>query len=215
MQEQLRSVTTLEHDDGVGNATDAFRRATFHWAQSTKRMVESSNALSLNAKVAFAALADIEYARDMLDKLFVPAASKVPAGVSDHNSTITAKAVQESVSKLATRVATLPCCDHGAANSRLQAHVDEIVGAPPIVRSGQVQVMREGQWKWEDPPKPWPAPHRGADLSAPVQPRNGKMLWAGVDCPACPSKASQRCQKDDGGFVEKPHKERKTLAEQA
>jgi hypothetical protein len=61
---------------------------------------------------------------------------------------------------------------------------------------------------------PRPQVHRGADLSAPVVSKNGKMLWAGVDCPSCPSKATQRCQKDGGGFIEKPHPQRKSIAEQ-
>lgn len=55
--------------------------------------------------------------------------------------------------------------------------------------------------------------HRGADLGVPVHPKNGKMLWAGVDCPACPSRATQRCRKDDGAFIEKPHQPRKEMAE--
>ncbi len=53
--------------------------------------------------------------------------------------------------------------------------------------------------------------HRGVDLSAPVISKNGKMRWALVDCPVCPSKVTQRCQKPDGGFVEKPHQARKDI----
>lgn len=62
--------------------------------------------------------------------------------------------------------------------------------------------------------KPEPGSHRGADLSTPVWPKNGKMLWAGMDCPVCPSKAGQRCQKDEGVLIEKPHQPRKSISEQ-
>jgi len=47
------------------------------------------------------------------------------------------------------------------------------------------------------------------DLNAPVYPKAGKALWAGISCPACPSKANKRCQKADGSPLEKPHAERK------
>lgn len=56
-----------------------------------------------------------------------------------------------------------------------------------------------------------PHSHRGADLSTPIISKNGKMLWASVDCPTCPSKATQRCQKVNGEFMEKPHQARKDL----
>lgn len=48
------------------------------------------------------------------------------------------------------------------------------------------------------------------DLSAPVRAKGGKMLWAESDCPACPSKAHERCRAADGTFKEKPHEERKS-----
>lgn len=57
--------------------------------------------------------------------------------------------------------------------------------------------------------------HPVADLSAPVWPKNGKMLWAGTDCPVCPSVAGERCQKDEtafGKYIEKPHPQRKAQA---
>lgn len=47
------------------------------------------------------------------------------------------------------------------------------------------------------------------DLNAPVYPKAGKALWAGIKCPVCPSKANKRCQKPDGSPMEKPHAERK------
>lgn len=47
------------------------------------------------------------------------------------------------------------------------------------------------------------------DLNAPVYPKGGKALWAGIKCPVCPSKANKRCQKADGSPLEKPHAERK------
>lgn len=154
----------LESDDGV-NAEDLFRRAAFSWAMSTKKLVESSVALGANTKIAYAALVDIEYARDLLDKLFVPTSAKVPAAFTERASTITAKSVKKSVTDLADRVVTLT----------------------------------------------EPQVHRGVDLSAPVHSKNGKMLWADVDCPVCPSKAHQRCRRDDGAFMEKPHPPRKDI----
>lgn len=48
-----------------------------------------------------------------------------------------------------------------------------------------------------------------ADLTAPVYPKGGKAAWAGIKCPVCPSKVSQRCQKADGSPLEKPHTERR------
>lgn len=47
------------------------------------------------------------------------------------------------------------------------------------------------------------------DLTAPVYPKAGKALWAGINCPVCPSKANKRCQNGDGSLREKPHVERK------
>jgi len=56
-----------------------------------------------------------------------------------------------------------------------------------------------------------PATHKKStlDLYAPVYPKGGKALWAGIKCPVCPSKANKRCQKSDGSPLEKPHAERK------
>ena len=188
------------NDDGVSRE-DIFRRATFDWARSTKRLVESSAQLADHTRVAYAALVDIEYARDLLDRLFIPLASKVPAGFSDKNSTLTAQSVKDSVSGLAERMSWA---------SKVQAHVDDIVGAPPIVRTPEPKDDRE----WLDITKP-SQNLRVTDLSAPVWPKKGKMLWAAHDCPVCPSKAGQRCQKDDGGFLEKPHQPRKDIGDKA
>jgi hypothetical protein len=49
-----------------------------------------------------------------------------------------------------------------------------------------------------------------SDLNTPIYPsKSGRALWAGIKCPACPSKVNQRCQKSDGSPLEKPHAERK------
>lgn len=47
------------------------------------------------------------------------------------------------------------------------------------------------------------------DLSAPVHPKGGKALWAGIACPECRVGANRRCQKSDGTPMEKPHIRRK------
>lgn len=164
-------------DDDGARVEDSFRRAAFSWAVSTKRLVESSAGLTPKTRVAYAALVDIEYARSLLDDLFIPETAKVPAGVTDVASKVTAKSIQESVQGLATRIVTTPL---------------HVVPDPAPVK---------------------PQAHRGADMSAPVYPKDGKMMWAGFDCPGCPSKAAQRCQKEDGTFIEKPHAARKKLAE--
>lgn len=183
--QQHSGANTLEHDDGI-RAEDMFRRAAFRWAQSTKLLVESSTALGLNTKVAHAALEDIEYARDLLVDLFMPKASKVPAAFADRPNPLSAGEVRACVSDLAKRVITIPVCV-----------VDECVTpTSPPVRAPRT-----------------PQQHRGSDLSAPVYSKNGKMLWANIDCPMCPAKATQRCQKDDGGPLEKPHPQRKVEAE--
>lgn len=178
---QLNDESILE-DDGI-RVEDSFRRAAFSWAVSTKRLVESSAGITPRTRVAYAALVDIEYARDLLDTLFIPSASKVPAGVTDRATTVTVDSVKESVSGLAKRIATTPIY---------------LVPDPKTVKA------KEGKQV-----------HRGSDMSLPVYPKNGKMMWAGFDCPQCPSKATQRCQKDDGEFMEKPHTPRKNLADQA
>jgi len=199
--EQVHSVAVLEHDDGVGNPEDAFRRATFNWALSTKKMVELSNALGKNPRVARAALADIEYAREMLDKLYVPVTTKTPAAFADGRSLITAPEVQESVSGLAARIIALPLSRAGDSECvRLCDH--EVSGRHSArCQAGETFASKPAQSR------------RAADLSASVHPKNGKMLWAGIDCPVCPSVATQRCRKDDGVFIEKPHAPRKELAD--
>lgn len=53
------------------------------------------------------------------------------------------------------------------------------------------------------------------DWSLPVQPKHGKMSWAARDCTECVAKATERCRTLSGEFMEKPHPERKTIAEQA
>jgi hypothetical protein len=185
---QLSNVTDHESDDdGVIRTEDSFRRAAFVFAGAAKRLAESSAKLGPTTKVAHPALVDIQHARDLLDSLFLPGASKVPAD-ADRPNNLTAEAVKGSVSDLATRI---------------QSHVDDIVGAPPIVRFRFDGGAEDNK----------PQVHRGVDLNAPVHPKNGKMLWAGVDCPVCPSKATQRCRKDDGTFIEKPHPPRKDTAE--
>ena len=77
------------------------------------------------------------------------------------------------------------------------------ITAPPVVVS-------------EIPPLPAPSNmFKGVDLSAPVHSKGSKMLWADHDCTVCPSKASQRCQKSSGEFLEKPHPQRKNISEGA
>lgn len=174
---QLHSVTTLEHDDG-SRAEDLFRRAAFSFASAAKKLADSSVGLGSNTKVAYAALVDIEYARDALDNLFMPKVSKAPADATDRATSLTAQSVRESVSGLAERI----------SSSSLR-----VVPEPEDVAA--------------------PQSHRGIDLGAPVYPKAGKMLWAGIDCSVCPSKASQRCQRNDGSSMEKPHSQRKVQAE--
>lgn len=176
MSTQLHdNATNLESDDGA-RVEDSFRRAAFNWAIATKRLAESSAALGVNTRVPYAALVDIEYARDNLDGLFIPKVAKVPAGSTEKPTNITAESVRNCVSGLATRMVTLPVGE----SSKPKAKV-----------------------------------HHSTDLSAPVHSKNGKMLWADVHCPACPSMANQRCQRDDGAFLEKPHPQRKSISEQA
>lgn len=134
-------------------------------------MVDTSAAIGPNTRVAYAALADIEYARDLLDKLVMPQPARVPTG----HLLITAVDIRDSVEDLIARI--------NAPSRHLMVLPD--VGVTIT--------------------------HPKVDLSAPVHPAHGKMSWAGVDCPKCSSKAGQRCQKSDGGFVEKPHKERKEI----
>lgn len=179
MQALPSNTTVDDSDDGV-RPEDLFRRATFHWAVATKDMVARSVALSPTTKVARAALADIKYARDMLDDLFVPTAVKPPA-VQEGETFVKAEEVKQSVSDLAARL-------------DVPLHL-----VPPLPETEEPEVAQM---------------HRGVDLSAPVYPKGGKMLWAGVDCPTCESKAEQRC-RTDGRFMEKPHAARKALAEKA
>jgi hypothetical protein len=163
-----------------------FRRAAFRWAQSTKLLVESSTALGPNTKVAHAALEDIEYAKDLLGAMFMPKASKIPAAYADRPTELTVAEVQDSVGGLAARIVTMR--PNEVRKTPFNARV-EPAPRPKVVDQ--------------------PRTHRGVDLSAPVISKGGKMLWATIDCPACPSKATQRCQKDGGVFIEKPHTQRK------
>lgn len=228
--QQHSGTNTLEHDDGV-RIEDMFRRATFRWAHATKMMVESSAALGPNTKVAHSALEDIEYARDLLLHLFMPKASKIPAAYADRPVALTSREVRDSVSELAARVAATvppaeffeedePVADVVAAFER----ANKTVTVLPMVRKTpfnarvqhRVPVCAVDERVTPDSP-PVPVPkkskvHPIADLHAPVRSKGDKMLWADIDCPVCPAKASQRCKKSDGGPVEKPHDPRKILA---
>lgn len=196
---QLDRVETSDQDYGASRE-DVFRRATFHWAQSTKRMVESSLALGMSARVAHAALADIEHARTMLDKLFVPPATKAPAQLSDNDKTVTAKAVQESVSGMVARIIAFPT-PYDPPHP-VGVYHNQVIAPPEL-----------GQWVYTS--KHETKPHDAGDLNGPVWPKDGKMLWAGVDCPTCHVKAGQRCQThSDGKPRPKPHESRKRIAEQ-
>ncbi|HEY6021173.1 MAG TPA: hypothetical protein VIY48_15090 [Candidatus Paceibacterota bacterium] len=239
MIEQLQK--TAPEEESL-RAEDSFRRAAFNWALSTKRLVESSNGLGANTKVAYAALVDIEYARDLLDKLFVPPVAK--ALTLENKDCVTKEEVQKSVSGLASRIVTPPVRERNTPfnyrrehviAARVQAHVDDIVGAPPIVRQGQqsteVGDIPSGEglftpWVADTPiridlaikesrPTRDPQNYRGTDLSAPVYSKNGKMEWADRNCTFCNAKANQRCQKPDGTFIEKPHPQRKKTHEVA
>jgi len=136
---------------------------------STKRLVEAAGTLG-NTKVAHAALADIEYASEMLNKLFIPLSNKVVG----EPIRVTADDVRASVSGVAARIVT-----------------------PAVVVCGVNETQDQTTYS------------RKLDLSAPVHAKGGKMLWAEADCPACPSKAHERCRQADGTFREKPHEERK------
>lgn len=231
MQEQLNS--PVLDDERSGRAEDAFRRATFNWALATKKMVESAAALPSHTRVARTALVDIEYARDMLDDLYMP-----PVAKGEHVE-IRAGDVKRTVSKLHGRVADAAREPHRQTpfNARMEPLKARV---PEQVRREIANAHRDdfdpntavAIPPWDAATKPMaslaeayadallgdskPARKRQAvDLSAPVHARNGKMLWANIDCPSCPSKASQRCQKPDGGFVEKPHTARENLAKQA
>lgn len=205
--EQPSNLISLDPDDGA-RVEDHFRRATFGWAVATKRMVESSAHLTRTTRVPPTALEDIEWAKDLLDTLFVPDRVK-PPGLPEGHEPVTATEVQESVSKLSWRMT-----DWAA----IQEHVDNIVEAPPILRTPppkEPQPISIAPTKGRGPlvnmnekadPSPW---------NAPVWPKGDKMLWAGLDCPSCSSVAGQRCQRADGAFMEKPHRDRKSLAEAA
>lgn len=168
---QPNNATAHERDDDGVRAEDSFRRAAFLFARAAEKLAASSTILGPNTKVAHSALVDIKHARDILDKLFMPAALKASPAFADTFDNFTADVVRKSVSSLAKRI---------------EATTDE------------VRTIKY---------------NRGADLSAPVRPKQGKMLWAGVDCPVCPSIAGQRCRKEDGTFSEKPHPQRKSIAE--
>lgn len=177
---QTNDVDILRSDDGVGSVEDLFRRASFHWAVSTKRLVESSAALGKNTRVAYSALADIAYARDLLSKLHLPLVAKAPDRHSSNVDSLTAESVLGCVADLVARA--------------------EIVSVPVSTLSKR---------------KRNPKDHSGADLTAPVWPKNGKMLWSGVDCPMFPSVAGERCRKENGDFIEKPHHQRKPVVSKA
>ncbi len=198
MLELVHDRSKSENDDGV-RPEDMFRRATFGWALATKKMVEASLALGVNSRAARAALADIEYACEALDKMFVPLMDKKHLALQGDKVNATKEGLISSATGVVKRVESMPCCSRGEANSRLQSHVDDIVGAPPIARFNQAGSLKRVR--------------RGVDLSSPVHPKGGKMKWAGVDCPSCPSKVNQRCQNSDGGFVEKPCSQRKVLGD--
>ena len=174
----LLSKVSSENDEGI-RSEDYFRRAAFDWARYTKRLVEASAGLGANSKVAHAALVDIEHARTMLDKLFMPSAMKTPAGLDGETNKLTAEEVRQSVSDLSMRILTTPTVVPAAEVRKTP--FNSSVGS----KARQV-----------------------TDLSAPVYPKGDKMLWAGVDCPSCPSKATERCRREDGVFMEKPHVQR-------
>lgn len=189
---QYRHLSLVENDED-GSKEDLFRRAAFGWAAATKRLVESSMTLGSGTRVAYTALVDIEYARDLLSKLFVPVAGKMPEGVSEVQR-VTPESVRCAVAELAERVA-------------------ETVEQPPVRDLiAEMQASPYNQDLLSALPKP---KHKGLDLSAPVHPRGSLMLWAGVDCSICPSKATERCQKENGEYQEKPHPERKRIAGKA
>jgi hypothetical protein len=175
-----------ESDDGV-KSEDLFRRAAFGWALATKRLVDASRMLSRNSKVVYPALADIEYARELLDKLVLPIAVKVPAPQEDRINALTPQLVRDSVSVLVSK-----------ANSALG------VEEPKNAQTDAIVVVPEE-----------PQISRGVDLAAPVYPRGSKMLWTTVRCNYCGVEPHQRCKNDDGRFIEKPHPSRKNVAEAA
>lgn len=161
-------------EDGL-RKEEVFRRATFNWAISTKKLVEASAGLGNSTKVTRAALADVEYARDLLDGLFLPSTVRGTAASSaqEDKAMINASEVRKSVSDFINRISS-----------------QGLIVLPPQL---DIKIVDS---------------RRGIDLSAPVHSKNGKMLWADNDCPACPSKAHERCRRPDGGFIEKPHKQR-------
>lgn len=213
MSSTSHNSATLDRDDGV-RVEDLFRRAAFDFARTTARLVESSRALGRNTKVPYSALVDIEHARDLISGLIMPSVSKVPAAFADRENTIlTTGDIRDCVSDLAgkVRTATAPPCPHDL----VQEHVhDNILHSPPIVRTPlprDVALARLDEAPL--PPKKRSKVRHTMDLNLPVRSRNGKMLWADIDCPDCPSVATKRCQKDDGSPIEKPHPSRKTLAD--
>lgn len=192
---QVHSVMVLDEGNEVSGrpecrAEDVFRRATFAWAMAAKKMAASSAALGSTTKVSSAALADIAYVRDVVASMHMPAAKP---GSTDDRPPVTAVELRDSISNLVNRIEPEPW--------RVSQHVSE---APPVVDDQPAKKS-----------SPRPKNHRGRDLSAPVYSKAGRMLWAKVDCPVCPSKATERCQKPDGTFSEKPHEPRKTIVEEA
>ena len=94
----LLRAAPAEHDDG-SRVEDQFRRAAFNWAMSTKRLVESAGALG-STRVAHAALADIEYASEMLNKLFIPRSNRIVG----EPAKVTADDVRASVAGVTERI---------------------------------------------------------------------------------------------------------------
>lgn len=193
---QLDRVATAEHDEG-STREDVFRRATFNWALATKKMVDSSNALGMSARVAHAALVDIENARAMLEELFIPVATKSPAVLSDNDKTVTSASVQESVSGMVARILTFP---------QPEPPNDGLFTPYVVDTPHRIDAVIE---KYHQPP------HLATNLANAVWPKDGKLLWAGIDCPTCHVKAGQRCQtQSDGKPRAKPHESRKRITEQ-
>lgn len=189
MSDKLDAV--LEHDDGA-RAQDLFRRAAFNWALSTKKLAEASAVLTPTQRVAPTALADIRWAKDLLGGLFMP---EPTSGIG---YTITTKEIVQETAALLRRAAVPPLVPMQVAKET----------AADVYLEAAAEEVRE-QWARKKKSK---AP---LDLSAPVHSKDGKMLWADINCSDCPSKATERCRKEDGGFREKPHAGRIVMAEKA
>lgn len=177
----------LEHDDGA-RAQDLFRRAAFNWALSTKKLAEASAALTPTQKVAPTALADIRWAKDLLGGLFMP------ESVRGVDYTITTNDIVRETAALLRRAAVppMPAIPHQLV-ADIEPETITMINHAPRKRNAKAPV----------------------NLSAPVYSKGDKMRWADFNCPDCPSQATERCRKEDGGFREKPHAGRIVLAEKA